>query len=533
MTDSSFQVYEPEKAISEKPFWETLIDRMLTGNLLWLLVLFAGVLLPVGAYGLLPLMKVNVFSGLLPLNRLLLIPVGLVGLVAGSQFLDHVRLKPPFAFVFFLVIFWHIASYFGDILLTEVGINLHLRPVIMMACVVPAIIGWRKWGGSIFKQVPFIRYYLLFFSVVLFFRLFFNANAIDVKATITGGDMAGNMANDQVLFYFMDLIGMYVCYSAFSGNWDQGGHKLLDIFDRFNQCLMVVTSILSIIFIICYPLGMFTINLEGFIRTFGLLMQPNPYAHHMGLLMLYFLGLFCYYQGENKHRMPGWLVYAALAINLLGFLVGFSKTAIAALAIGVIIIFLGSVSVPTIRIKFIWGLIAMTFLMIIGLGLFSALSHQSILEIFSARMENNNSMDWRTNVWNYLLSDLSFDKLLTGHGHTASNATILQNSFSDKDGKPVIMVHNGYIQLLYDYGVWGLLLVGAVLSIMWNAFQGTLKPINNAVKPLMYTLIAFSVYFLIVLSADEMLFMFDATHLYWYLATLLFCLKDKIGAPEA
>lgn len=503
--------------------------KSFSGNnklLVWIAAWIIALLFPVFAYGILPHFNIEIFKSLLPFNRILLIPTGAILLLLSLSYLDFVKTKPPTIFVFFLCIFWQIISYYADVLLDEKGINLHLRPIIILLCTIPFIIAVLKFKSEIFRKLPYLKIFTAFLITSLFYYIFFNAGAVDLKTAQEGASLGGNMASDKITFYYLDLVGMVLCFAAFSKNNLTGKLTSEKLFDIFNLTLMIVTSTLSIIFVIGYPLNLFTVRLEGFLRSAGLLTQPNPYAHHLGLLILYFLGLFCYYQGENKSRFPTWLLYTGIGINLLGFLIGFSKSAILALGIALLVIITGNFSTPVIRKTFIWGMILFSILIVIGLAVFSSMSHQSIIDIFQARMDNNNSMDWRTNVWSFLQSDISLRNIFTGHGLTAANNIILQNSFSDKDGTPVIMVHNGYLELLYDYGIWGYTFIIAILAMIHQAIKNTFLPLNYTLKSLMYTIIAFCVYFLIVLSTDEILFMFDATHLFWYLCTILFCIYE-------
>jgi hypothetical protein len=130
----------------------------------------------------------------------------------------------------------------------------------------------------------------------------------------------------------------------------------------------------SLITIAGFPFQLTSMMLDGFLRAIGIFSHPNPFAHHMGILMVYLLGLYCYYQGDRKHRMPTALLWSGLAINLIAFLLGLSKTAISGFALCALILFLLNLAVPAIRRSFIQIAIGLVTLFPLGLFIFELLT---------------------------------------------------------------------------------------------------------------------------------------------------------------
>jgi hypothetical protein len=212
-------------------------------------------------------------------------------------------------------------------------------------------------------------------------------------------------------------------------------------------------------------------------------------------------------------------------INLVAFLLGLSKTAIGMCAIALFVLFLLNLTSPYIRQVVLKGGLLLLVIVPVGLMVYQGITDQSFLEMLDARMSQDTSFFWRKRIWNYLLSNIDMMTMLTGHGFTAANAWVYQLSFHDKlNPTPLIMVHNGYLALLYDLGIMGWLLFVAALSLVWNAFRWFMNAAYRMNRPLLATIIALAVYFLLVCGFDEMTYMFNAPMVFWVLATLMYCL---------
>jgi O-antigen ligase len=493
-------------------------NRFTTKGLILFLV---GILIPIGAYILLPLLGIHTFSQNLGFKKLLLLFGGIIGLVGYLYYLQLVMPRPQLL-VGFTIIAWPPVAYLNQILLDQIGINIHFRPLLFLAVSAPSLWVSLKNGGLLLRTIPWLKYYLIFFLWLLLYALFYNANATDHRG---GGDEStfseGSMSIMQLSAYFYCLLSITLPAVTILK-----ARNYKAIFDMLNKGLLVVSSLEALLTIAGYPFGMFNMLLDGFTRAIGLFTHPNPFAHHMGILMVYLMGLFCYYQGERKARMSGALLFSGIALNFVAFLLGLSKTALGVFALCMLLLFLMNLAVPAVRKGFFQILIALAILLPIGLFGFQALSGHNFLDLLESRIDQTQSLNWRTEIWLNLLADVDATSALLGHGFTAANAAVFRMSFNDlKNAHPLMMVHNAYINLIYDLGIMGYLMFVAALSTLfqaarqWVAAAGTIWRTEHSI------IIALTVYFLCVCGFDEMSYMFDAPILFWTLVSLVYCMQ--------
>jgi O-antigen ligase len=101
---------------------------------------------------------------------------------------------------------------------------------------------------------------------------------------------------------------------------------------------------------------------------------------------------------------------------------------------------------------------------------------------------------------------------------------------TSKNAQPLILVHNGYLSLFYDFGLPGLLLFVGVLAAAGWAWGRLWQPAWAAYRPLLVTMVAMAGYFLIASGFDEMIYMFDAPLLFWVLTTVIASLLCRLAA---
>ena len=483
--------------------------------IIWMLLLLA-FLIPVIGYGLLPLMGIHQFEQTIGLNKSLMlaaIPIGLAFVLKYMQII----LPRPQMIAGFILLAWPPVDAMNTLLMRE-GINLHLRPLLFLFIAAPACWMIFKHARLLFQTIPWLKYYTAFFVWVALYFLFNNANAMDPH--LNGGDdsfFEGSVSVIQFTAYFYCLIALALPALAMI--------KLKNyrrVFDTLNASLLWISSLEALLTIVGYPFGLFSRELDGFTRAMGIFTHPNPFAHHMGILMVYLLGLLCYYQGNRKGRVADWLVLGGLACNFIAFLLGLSKTALSAFILCSIVMLLMNLAVPAVRRNIPRLLMALLILAPIGIFGFELLSDKSFFSLIEARVEQTQSLDWRTLIWQELLSDLNFTSIFTGHGFTAANATVFQLSFNDsQNSTPLMMVHNAYIALIYDLGVMGYLMFAAVGSLIVHSIKGWLQSPSPGMRTGYAISLALALYFLFACMFDEMSYMFDAPMLFWGLISLL------------
>ena len=153
------------------------------------------------------------------------------------------------------------------------------------------------------RELPHFNYYLGFLLWVFGYFLFNNQNMPSVGPNT---DADSSIALTQFSSFIYCFIGI-----GLAGVTMFQHPSPRTCFDRLNKTLLWVTAAESLVTILCYPLNLLSMQVDGFHRAAGLFTHPNPFAHHMGILLIYELGLFCYYQGPARSRLPGWLIAGA------------------------------------------------------------------------------------------------------------------------------------------------------------------------------------------------------------------------------
>jgi O-antigen ligase len=485
-----------------------------TPMLRWLLVLVF--LIPVIGYIILPLFGIHKLDETIGLNKSLALALAPIGLAFVLKYMQIVLPRPQMI-AGFILLAWPPVDAINTLLMRE-GVNLHLRPLLFLFIAAPACWMFFKHARILFKTVPWLKYYAAFFAWVTLYFIFNNANAMDPH--LNGGDESffeGSVSVIQYTAYFYCLIAVALPALAIV--------KLKNyrrVFDTLNASLLGISALEALLTIVGYPFGMFCRELDGFTRAMGIFTHPNPFAHHMGVLMVYLLGLLFYYQGSRKNRVASWLVMGGLACNFIAFLLGLSKTALSAFALCSLLMLLLNLAVPAVRRNIPRLLLILLVLAPIGIFGFELLSDKSFFSLIEARVEQTQSLDWRTLIWQELLSDLNLVSIFTGHGFTAANASVFQLSFNDsKNATPLMMVHNAYIALIYDLGILGYLMFAAVGSLIMHSVRGWLQAPSTEMRTGYAISMAMALYFLFACMFDEMSYMFDAPMLFWALVSLL------------
>jgi O-antigen ligase len=479
-----------------------------------------GLLLPLLGYVVLPALGINGFTEAFGFKRILLLCGAAIGSVLYWHYLKLVLVRPQ-VLVAFILVAWPPVAFFNMGLLAA-GINIHLRPLLILSIALPCLWLGIKYFRQLTQTIPWFKYYALFFGWLVLYFVFYNANAVDPR--LSGGEEAmseGSVSMVQLTAYFYCLLGI-----AITGITTLKTRNYKQLFDMLNQGLLWVSSIESLITIAGYPFGLFNLELDGFTRAIGIFTHPNPFSHHMGIIMIYLLGLFCYYQGTRQNRIPGWLIYSGITINFIAFLLGLSKTALGVFAVSSLIMLFMNLSVPAVRRSFIPIALGLLILVPVGLFAFSELSGHSFVSLLESRIDQTQSLDWRTMVWQDLLANITPLSIWFGHGFTSANDVVFHLTFNDaKNSNPLMMVHNAYIALLYDLGILGYLMFAAAVSMIINAFKGWTAALKPALRTEHSIIVGLVVYFLSVCAFDEMSYMFDAPMLFWTLATLLYCVN--------
>jgi O-antigen ligase len=499
----------------------TILNRV-PGWLVWLVGLLL-VLSPLGIYGILPALGISAVANFLSVQKLMLL-VGL--LIGGSVYLYYYRyiIRRPQLLLLFITIFWPLVEFSSQLLL-GVGINLHARPFVLMGVTFPSLMLVVQYRRALFFQLPWFRYYALFLGWLVLYMVFYNANAVDPR--LAGGTSSAFSASSGMvqlnayLNCFLAMAVAFICMNQLTA------YKR--VFDWLNQFVLWVSALQAIAVITGYPFGVLSMTLDGFMRSYGFLAQPNPYAHHMGILMIYLLGLICYYQDEQRNkRINQLLLFVSFGLNFVAFLLGLSKTAFVALGLSSALLLFLNMGIPSIRKHLPKIMIGLGVTLIIGLFGFEGITGKSFFTIIESRIEQTESMDWRTLIWESLLDDINLVTMWLGHGFTAANLVVFQTTYSDaKNATPLMMVHNAYIALLYDLGIMGYSMFVALGVMLMSSLKRLWNTVISRHKTPYSVVIALVVYYSIVCGFDEMAYMLDAAQLFWLTSALWFSIGQR------
>ncbi len=500
-------------------------------NGFWIFLMLTGFLLPVLLYGLLPAMGVDLPARLFSLKVIaLLLVVGITGV--GYFFYFKQVLKKPHWLVFFMLFAWEILNYGNDSLMLF-GFNIRFRLLMTLIFTLPGTCLVALHLKTLIQSVPQFKYYLIFFSWLTFYFFFYNTHAIDPEFMGGDGVTAGSVDIIQITGYYYGFLA--IALSAIAVREHQAPSVY---FDFLNKGLFIVTGLISLYTMIGYPLLLTSEWIDGFQRANGLFSHPNPFAHQMGIILLYQFGMVLYYQGKNITRMSSFLLLSSAGLNVIAFLLAMSKTAIGIFILCGLVLFLLNLSSPLIQRHL--AKIALAALLIVPTGIFmyEAVTDRSFISVLESRLDMQDSMVWRRQIWEYLLSNIHGTWILIGHGFTDSNAWVYHLTYNtETNSKPLIMVHNGYIALLYDLGVMGLFFFVAALAQLKNSLKHAFtQSLDKAIdRPLQATVVCLSLYFLVVCGFDEMTYMFNAPIFFWCLTSTLFCLlvNEKSAKEKA
>jgi hypothetical protein len=499
----------------------------------WMGALLLGLAVPLTLFVLLPAVGIETALGLFSFSKMIiLLAVTLFGIAYWFYMRWVIRNPQPVAI--FYVVVWPILEYFRNLLQSVSGVNAEFRPLVLV-CLIPAVlVPGLAYFRPLWRTLPQFKYFMGFWLWLLTYFVFNNANAVDpAKArsgnTSFGGSLALNMFNTLTYSLVGVLLGALVILNARNPQqW----------FDRFNKIFCVFIAITSAVCVVGFPLGFFAAVVDGFNRLMGLSVHPNMYAHQMGISLIYLIGLSSYYLVSEKggKRMPGWLLNTALLTGGVAFLMALSKTGIATLTISSVVMLSLGLTTPALRRRAGWilggGIIAIP----IAILAYNLISGQDLFSILEARIEDTSSMSWRERVWDSLLADLHGIDYLFGKGLTASNAWVYQLSYNDTyAAEPLIHVHNGYVQLLYDCGLPGLLYFGTIWVMGSHCLLRWWTTRQPSSRALYVTTIGLAIYFSVVCGFDELISMFNAPLLFWFFSSMTFSLawrESQQQAPE-
>jgi hypothetical protein len=492
----------------------------------WLLLFLVGIALPLLTNALLPFWGVDGLANLLtPENVCVLGFLGVAAAIYWAYF--QFVVSRPIYLVVYSMVFMQIA-FFLAALLDSTGRHVPIRAIHVPVLVLPAVYLLIRNFSKLWANYSYFRWILLFLGIYSLYYLLFNYNFVDPTVAKTTGISISKGNLTDYLYGFVILI-LTACTFIRTKTVEQR----TDLFDRINKILIISALIGAVSVLACYPTGLLTMKVEGFRRAVGFLPHPNEYGKMEGFLLIYFIGLYYHYarQALVKTRgLPG-LLLVTIALNLLSFVLSLSKNAFVGFGLACAIYLVFALLDPKLRGKMLVQLSVLAGLIAIALLGYQAASGKDMLTLLTDRFNDTRSLDWRTRVWGYLVSNIDAHSLWWGHGLTASNMEMYRFQYKNSMASDLqsIYVHNAVIQFLYDMGLWGLLIYGGIVSAVTTAFERLFK---GSASPLYLMILGLSVFLVAGSVSDECITDLYTNIMYWFMLTMIFSVLESRKANE-
>lgn len=464
-------------------------QQFLGKHLYWVLPLIAGLMIPLFAGVLLPLIGISDFQDFVTMNKLILMMGALIGGCAFWWYTEFV-IKKPYWMIYFLM-FIRPALDFATF---SVGVDLHARAIIMMSMYVPMIVLLIKYWVPMWTEHPIFKWYVVFMIIITGYYYFYNDNIMDPH--VLGG---GSISGDQLSGFLYNGFALIATAAIFSA-----APNVEKFFDRLTWWTFWYVVVTCAIAVLGYPIGLFTMEVDGFIRSCGIYSHPNELAHYMGMVVLYLLGLWGFYTGPYAHRMPKYILPLTFVFAFGGLLVAMSKTALATTTLCCIVyVFFMRRDWFTPKNLTRYGVPALLAVPVLLFGIQLA-TGKDFIGMMGSRFEQTGSYDWRQQVWAALMANMTPESMIFGHGFTSSCTFVYQLMHHDVlEQMPLIHIHNQYIQFLYDFGFWGLTLFVGLVAWAIEAIRDCFTGISYQCKSLMISLALMCFYFLLACSVEE------------------------------
>lgn len=492
------------------------------------LALALGVLLPLLTHQLLPLLGVGVFSNILTTGFIHKLGILFIGGLIYVTYFRFVTQKPLYL-VLFSTVFYRFFLFICHSLEAG-GKHVPLKTMLVPLLLLPSVFLLFRNLPKLIRRYPYFIYMLLFMALYIGYFMFFNLNFVD--PTVANKVSGMSISKGQITDYFYGFGMLVIVGSMFI--MAEGDEKKRQLFEMINRFLIVEMIVEATCTIIGYPFGIFTLVVEGFRRAVGFATHPNEYGKMVGVMLIYFIGLYYYHTKKNAPRdlFINVLLPIAIVLNLLGFLLSLSKNSFVGFAAACLIYLVSALFDANLRKRLAMPLIVLGVLLVLAFIGYQAFSGKNLLTLLTDRFSDTRSMEWRGRVWGYLLSHIDSHNILFGHGLTASNMEMYRFQYrADMDSaKQSIYVHNAFIQFIFDMGLCGLLVFGGIISSMVSSLK---RFITDGFNPLYLTIIGLSLYFLIGALADECITEMQLNMLYWFVVTMIFSFAGiKAVSPQ-
>lgn len=421
---------------------------------------------------------------------------------------------------------------FAGLITRIAGVDIHCSSIVITLILIPAVLFAIKAIPTLLQRYRFFMLLTIFTSIA---GLYFFVYKIDFAIPLTiqmasqgvqaNKSMSENFMLDAVYQFFMVAMALQAMRVT---------RDFRKLFHWFNVSLSLYTLITAII-----PLGVFVgfkrlgLNLEGIFRFMGIYPHPNYNAFYLGIISLYLLGIGLYFLKKKNASSP-MLFFSSSAVAFLTSLFSLAKANLFmhVVCAGLIILaYLMSERMNVLKIvKFAAGA---TFLGGAILALINALTGGAWFEQLANRIDSQQSLIWRLNLWKFYLIDFDTITIIFGHGLASSIQKAYAILFSDVN-MPITSVvsHNIFIQNIYEFGLFGLTQIMAMACFSLDLTKDILSknipaPLKRDLRFLTILQAVIFLYVIVYLCFNIGAFIYAV--LYWIPCTILYMYVQRQG----
>jgi hypothetical protein len=454
-------------------------------------------------------LKYTIFMGL---------EVAFVLLLLYSFFFKF-AIQRSFYLTIFTAVGWRVLFFLNMINNQTLHIFFPLRIIIFGIIGIPGIYLLFKNFKTLNNTFPYLKYILIYGVIYVGYFIFYNHHFFYGNETSRSYI---DLSTDYLVNYFYFIICIVVTACGFLQTKDKQS-----TFNNYNRILMIFIGIEALFSVIGYPLNLLTMEVEGFKRSIGFLYHPNAYAKTLGVLLLYFATLYVFHFVNQKSTS---LLKAPLSqknlilitiISSLAFFLSFSKNKfLAFLCAAVYFVGYSVIFEKNIRKPFIKTVIGLVVGFSLSLFAIEFCTDGQLMSLLNERMSNTNSMDWRIDVWNFLIQNFNTN-FLVGNGLTASSLSLYHYFFDNKhpDIPLAPYAHNSFLQHYYDMGLLGMLAFTSFVSVLFNSFK---KQRLGEYRILHQGIITLTLFAFISFACDESFYDYNFLIVYWMIITAMY-----------
>ena len=272
------------------------------------------------------------------------------------------------------------------------------------------------------------------------------------------------------------------------------------------KCTVPIGIINALVAVFQKATGVGMMIIEGFPRVSGIFPHPNQCGFFINL----FMPLSIYLLTQAKTRKQKIFFLFNFLLSLLVLVLTLSKTSYLIFLIN-IVLFMNIYGNIKTKFKIYLSIPIIASVILVLCSIFN----YNIIGLIGERFSNTDSLSWRLRIWSFVIQGMDLWKFLFGAGlDTADRYIMSVNSIYESSN-----IHNGYLQLVYELGIFGLSFIAFIVAIFRRSLKFMLDKKYSDVKiygliPLMLANVflietffdqsiqsRFSLYLFIVLSA--------------------------------